>query len=64
MSLLGLLVALIVICVLFWGIRQVLTATGIGEPVSTIVIVLFVVIVVFYLLSQLGVGGGLSLGRL
>lgn len=55
MSLLGLLVVLIVGCLLFWCVRQLLAAFGIGEPIATLVQVVFVVILVIWLLQSIGV---------
>lgn len=54
MSLIGLLVALIVICLLFWAVNAVLRAFGVGDPIATLVKVVFVVIVVLWLLGALG----------
>jgi len=54
MSLFGLLVTLLVLCLVFWAIRRILAATGVGEPITTIVYVVFVLIVCFYLLSAFG----------
>lgn len=54
MSLLGLLVALIVVCLLYWVVISVLSAFGVGDPIATIVKVLFVLIVVLWLLSAFG----------
>lgn len=61
MSLIGLLVALVVICLLFWAVNAILGAFGVGDPIATIVKVLFVVLVVLWLLSAFGVMPGLRL---
>lgn len=61
MSLIGLLVALIIICLLYWAVQAILRAFGIGEPVSTVVKVAFVIIIVLWLLGQVG---GVSLPAL
>ncbi len=59
MSLIGLLVALVVICLVFWAITAILRAFGIGDPIATLVKVVFVIIVVLWALSAVG---GLRLG--
>ncbi len=51
MDLISLLVALIVIALLFWAVRALLAAFGIGDPIATVVYVLMVVIVIIYLLG-------------
>lgn len=61
MSLVGILVALVVICLLFWAINAMLGAFGVGEPIATVVKVVFVVLVVLWLVSALGFGVGPSL---
>ena len=57
MSLVGLLVALIVIGLVWWAITKILRAFGIGDPIATLVQVLFVIAVVLWLLSAVGVLG-------
>ncbi len=59
MSLIGILVALVVICLLFWAVNAILGAFGVGDPIATIVRVVFVVLVVLWLVSALGYGGPL-----
>lgn len=62
MSLIGLLIMLIIIGLVFWAVRALLTAFSIGDPIATVVYVLLVVIVILYLISAIsGVG---SLGTL
>jgi uncharacterized membrane protein YwzB len=51
MSLIGLLVALLVICLLYWAAMKLMGAFGIGDPIRTVVLVIFVVIVVLWLVS-------------
>ena len=59
MSLIGLLALLLLFCVLVWAARALLNAFAIGEPISTVVWVIIVLIAVFVLLGQLGyIGGG------
>ena len=61
MSLLSLLVALIICCLLFWAVRAILAAFSIGDPIATLVYVVLVVVVVLYLVSAIG---GVNLGHL
>jgi hypothetical protein len=60
-SLVSLLVALIVVCLLFWAIQRILAAFGIGDPIATLVQVVFVLIVVFWVLQSFGVIGSAPL---
>jgi hypothetical protein len=61
MSLIGLLVALIVLCLVYWAATRIMAAFGVGEPVHTLVIVALVIIAVLYLLGAVGYGPGLNL---
>jgi uncharacterized membrane protein YwzB len=61
MSLVGLLLALVVICLCFWAVRAILAAFSIGDPIATLVYVVLVVVVILWLV---GVLGGGSLGNL
>lgn len=61
MTIIGILVALVVICLLFWAVNAILRAFGVGDPIATVVKVVFVVVVVLWLLSALGVGTGIRL---
>ena len=58
MSLISLLIALIVVCVVYWAIIQILAAFGIGNPIATVVKVLFVLLVVLWLVQILGLFTG------
>ena len=51
MSLLSLLVALIVVGLVWWAVTAILRAFGIGDPIATLVRVLFVIVVVLWLLG-------------
>lgn len=62
MSLVSLLIALVVICVLVWACRALLSAFSIGDPIATLVQVILVFIVIVYLLGQFGVVGGVPRG--
>ncbi len=61
MDLVGILVALIIACLIWWAATALMGAFGIGDPIRTVVMVLLVVIFVLYLVSLLGYGGGLVL---
>ena len=60
MSLIGLLVALIVACVVVWAAKAIMAAFGVGDPIRTVVIVVIVLIVVLWLAGQFGYGPGLG----
>lgn len=58
MSLIGILVALLVFCVVIWAARSLLSAYGIEDPIKTTVYVVLVVVGLFVLLGYLGVVPG------
>lgn len=59
MTLVGLLVALVIVCLVYWAVVSVLSAFGVGDPIATIVKVIFAIIVVLWLLSSfVGLPGG------
>lgn len=62
MSLVGLLVALLIMCVVIWAARSLMAAFGIGDPIATVVWVVLVLIFLLWLYQ--GLGGGGSLGSL
>lgn len=64
MSLLGILVALIVVLLVFWAARALLAAFGVGDPIATVVYVLLVVVVILWLLGTVSGGSLGSLGHL
>ena len=59
MTIIGLFVARIVVCLLYWACQSILRAFGVGDPIATIVKVVFVLIVVLWLVSAFG---GVDLG--
>jgi hypothetical protein len=60
MSLVAILVTLLLIALVWWAVNAILGAFGVGEPIATVVRVVFVIVVVLWLLSAvLGVGPGL-----
>jgi uncharacterized membrane protein YwzB len=58
MSLISLVIVLIVVCVVYWAIIQILAAFGIGNPIATVIKVLFVLVVVLWLVQNLGIISG------
>lgn len=62
MSLISLLVALVIICLVFWAVNAILRAFAIGDPIATLVKVVLVVIVVLWVVSTFfGVGPAIHL---
>jgi membrane glycosyltransferase len=62
MNLIGLLFALLIICVVIWAARAIMAAFGIGDPIATIVYVVLVLFALAFLWQAIGGGG--SLGNL
>jgi hypothetical protein len=54
MSLIGLLVALLLVALVLWVVRTLVPALGIPEPIATVLWVIAVVIVVLWLIGILG----------
>ena len=54
MNIIGLLLTLIVIGLIFWAVRALMGAFGIGDPIATVVYVILVVFVVLWLIRTLG----------
>lgn len=59
MSLIGLLIALLIVCVVLWAARVLIAAFAVPQPIGTVIYVIIVLIVVIWFVQQLG---GLSLG--
>lgn len=57
MSLIGLLLGLLVVCIVVWAARAILTAFGVGDPIRTVVMVVIVLVALIWLLGALGAGG-------
>jgi hypothetical protein len=51
MSLIGFVVALLVVGLLWWAVQRLLAAFSIGDPIRTVVLVVFVVLVCFWLIG-------------
>jgi uncharacterized membrane protein len=58
MTIIGLLVALVLICLVIWAAKALLTAFGIGEPLHTVIWVVVVILAVLIVLGYVG-GPGL-----
>lgn len=58
MSIIGLLVLLLVFCLVLWCVRALMAAFGVGDPISTVVYVVFVLVFVLFVIQQLGLIGG------
>lgn len=54
MSILGILIALIVACLIYWGATRIMAAFGVGDPIRTVVVVVLVVLLVIWLLGFVG----------
>lgn len=57
MTLVGLLIVVIILCLCFWAVQTLTTAFAVPQQVRAVILVLMVVIVVLWLLSSLGHGG-------
>jgi len=54
MSLIGLFVALILLCLIIWAAQALLNAFGIGDPLKTVIWVVVVVLAVLIILGYVG----------
>lgn len=52
-TIVGLIVTLIVVGLVWWAINAIMRAFGIGDPIATLIRVLFVVLVALWLVSSL-----------
>lgn len=57
MSLIGLLLAVLVLCVVIWGVRALLGAFSIQDPIRTVVIVIVALICLVWFLGFVGAPG-------
>jgi hypothetical protein len=57
MSLIGLLITLVVFLVIVWAARALMAAFGVGDPIATVVYVILVLIMVLWVVQNLGVFG-------
>ena len=51
MSLIGFVIGLLIIGLLWWAVNRLLAVFGIGDPIRTVVLVVFVVLVVLWLIG-------------
>lgn len=58
MSILELIVALVIIGLLFWGVRTIASAFSIPQPIVAVITVILVIVVVLWMLQSLGLVGG------
>lgn len=56
MSILGILVALVILCLVYWAATKLMDAFGIGDPIRTVVIVALVILGILWLVSQIAPG--------
>jgi hypothetical protein len=61
MSILGILIAVLVLCVIVWAARALMAAFGVGDPIRTVVMVVLVLICLFWILGALGVDSPIRL---
>ncbi len=57
MSIISLLVVLLVFCIVVWAARALMAAFGIGDPISTVIYVILVLVMLLWLVQSLGVLG-------
>ncbi len=50
----GILVTLLILCVIIWAARALLSAFSIGDPIATVVYVVLVLCLLFWLVNVLG----------
>lgn len=53
MSLIGLLVAILIIVVIVWAVRTLIPVLGLPQPIATVIYVILVVVVVLWLVGLL-----------
>jgi high-affinity K+ transport system ATPase subunit B len=61
MSIIGILIAIIIIGVLLWATRSLITAFSIPNPIATIIYVVVVILILIWFLNQVGFNTGLRL---
>ena len=60
MTILGLLAAVVILCLVYWCVTRLMAAFGVGDPIATVVRVILVVLVILWLLSAFGLAPGLN----
>lgn len=61
MNLISLLVVLLIFCVVIWATRALMGAFGIGDPISTVVYVVLVLIMLLWFVQVVGLLPNLKL---
>lgn len=62
---LTILLSVLILAVVYWVVMRLLAAFGVGDPISTVVQLIFVVILLLYLLSAVfGFGPGIRVPQL
>lgn len=61
MSLLGILLGILVLCVVVWSAKALMAAFGVGDPIRTVVIVALVILCLILFLQMLGVDSPINL---
>lgn len=61
LSIIGILVAIIVIGIVLWAARALIAAFSIPQPIATVIYVVLVLLILLWILGQLGVGPSISL---
>lgn len=64
MNLIGLLVALLIICLVIWSARALMTAFKIEDPIRTVIYVAIVILVMIWLIGVIGYGPNFHIGRM
>jgi hypothetical protein len=62
MSIIGLLVLVLIVCVVLWGTQRLIKAFQVEEPIASVIYVLLVIVLLAYVLNSTGWETGL--GRL
>jgi hypothetical protein len=60
-SVVSLLLALLVLCVVVWAAQNLMRAFNVGDPIRTVILVVLVVVALVWFLSVLGVNTPLRL---
>lgn len=61
MPILSILVGFLIICLLVWAVRALSTAFGLGEPITTVVYVVLVILIIIWLAGLIGYGPRITL---
>lgn len=54
-GLIEMLIVLLVVCVILWAARELMSAFGVGNPISTVIWVIIVILVLVYVARRFGV---------